>query len=149
MTLPLTCPVCANAGAATHARPRATAQIASVRRMVAPVMESSSESVRGQFTPSGGATFVMRYSRTGPRLAARELIARRAATVVARRPAGRAAPVPRVELPDLGRRGIAEQDRRARAAPARSPPAAALPAGSSPKPPAVYDVNRAVPLSGA
>src|SRR5260221_8632041 len=41
-------------------------------------------------------TFVMRYSRTGPRLAARELIARRAATVVARRTASR---------------GIAEQGR--------------------------------------
>ena len=56
----------------------------------------------------------MRYSRTGPRLAARELIARRAATV--RRLAGprmRAAAVACIQRPDLRRRGIAEQDRRA------------------------------------
>src|SRR3954454_24035932 len=40
--LPLICPVCANAGAATDPRPRARIAIATVRRIVATVMESSS-----------------------------------------------------------------------------------------------------------
>ena len=44
-TLPLTCPVWADAGTATKARPIATAQITRLRRIVAPVMESSRSEV--------------------------------------------------------------------------------------------------------
>src|SRR5262245_8786649 len=78
VTLPLIDPLCANAGAATHASPRARTEIATARRMVAPVMESSIVQGRPGLLGPGGlllyrpytgrrTTLVMRYSRTGPR----------------------------------------------------------------------------------
>src|SRR5215471_10038341 len=45
VTLPLIWPLCANAGAVTNARPRARIDVATARRMMAPVMESSSVQV--------------------------------------------------------------------------------------------------------
>src|SRR4051812_33492648 len=98
-TLPFTCPVWADAGAANIARASVMAHSMSVRRTEAldmgnpPLKEiAGTDEPAGIFYTQRRATFVIRYSRTGPRLAARELIARLAATVVARRPADRAPP---------------------------------------------------------
>src|SRR5215510_7043666 len=51
VTLPLIWPLCANAGAVTNARPRARIDVATARRMMAPVMESSSVQVGGSTDP--------------------------------------------------------------------------------------------------
>src|SRR4029450_7479570 len=85
-------------------------------------------------------TFVMRYSLTGPRLAARELIARRGAPAGPPSPAGRAAPRPAYSRRICGAAELLSSTEAPRAARAMTARCSAF-CWTASKPPAVYDVN--------
>src|SRR5207253_1132753 len=120
-TLPLICPVCANAGAANVTRPVARAQTMSVRRMVALVMGDPSKKQMKRYGGSQDPPRISLHRAAGD--VSDEVLADRTAAGRTRidgaarsdrrgpEPGQAGARMPGVELPDLRRGGIAEQDR--------------------------------------